>query len=191
MHNSIFCENSVCNFQSIKIPVELNSLLMKFFCYVIWFDVEWHLRPCKRGLFVKSCFFKLIPKRFKNYKLNWTAVHRAFQNIVHSSIFRKKQTALHIAFQNIAHRSIFREKQAAMHTAFQNTVHRRFFRQKQTDARVAFQNIVQGRVFFGKTDCRAFNIFKYSYGYKHGYGAYRHGVSFTLSNFVNVRYFSL
>ena len=130
--------------------MELNSLLMKFFCYVIWFDVEWHLRPCKRGLFVKSCFFKLIPKRFKNYKLNWTAVHRAFQNIVHSSIFRKKQTALHIAFQNIAHRSIFREKQAAMHTAFQNTVHRRFFRQKQTDARVAFQNIVQGRVFLEK-----------------------------------------
>ena len=78
-----------------------------------------------------------------------------------------------------------------MHTAFQNTVHRRFFRQKQTDARVAFQNIVPGRVFFGKTDCRAFNILKYSYGYKHGYGAYRLGVSFTLSNFVNVRYFSL
>ena len=78
-----------------------------------------------------------------------------------------------------------------MHTAFQNTVYHRFFRQKQTDARVAFQNTVHGRFFWGKTDCRAFNILKYSCGYKHGYGAYRHGVSFTLSNFVNVRYFSL
>ena len=28
----------VCNFQSMKSPVELNSLLLKFFCHVTWFD---------------------------------------------------------------------------------------------------------------------------------------------------------
>ena len=27
---------SVCNFQSMKSPVELNSLLSKFFCYITW-----------------------------------------------------------------------------------------------------------------------------------------------------------
>ena len=27
---------SVCNSQSMKSPVELNSLLSKFFCYIIW-----------------------------------------------------------------------------------------------------------------------------------------------------------
>ena len=29
---------SVCNFQSMKSPVELNSLFLKFFCYTTWFD---------------------------------------------------------------------------------------------------------------------------------------------------------
>ena len=29
---------SLCNFQSIKSPVELNSLFLKFFCYITWFD---------------------------------------------------------------------------------------------------------------------------------------------------------
>ena len=28
---------SVCNFQSMKSPVELNSLLSKFFCYITWY----------------------------------------------------------------------------------------------------------------------------------------------------------
>ena len=28
----------VCNFQSMKNPVELNSLFSKFFCYVTWLD---------------------------------------------------------------------------------------------------------------------------------------------------------
>ena len=28
--------NAVCNFQSVKSPVELNSLLLKFFCYITW-----------------------------------------------------------------------------------------------------------------------------------------------------------
>ena len=27
---------SVCNFQSMKSPVELNSLLSNFFCYITW-----------------------------------------------------------------------------------------------------------------------------------------------------------
>ena len=50
-----------------------------------------------------------IAQWFKNYKLNWTAVHIAFQNIVHGSIFIEKQTAVHIAFQNTVH-DIFLEK---------------------------------------------------------------------------------
>ena len=29
---------SVCNFQFMKTPVELNSLLSKFFCYITWLD---------------------------------------------------------------------------------------------------------------------------------------------------------
>ena len=28
---------TVCNFQSMKTHVELNSLLSKFFCYITWF----------------------------------------------------------------------------------------------------------------------------------------------------------
>ena len=28
---------AVCNFQSMKNPVELNSLLSKFLCYITWF----------------------------------------------------------------------------------------------------------------------------------------------------------
>ena len=35
-HLSVFI--SVSKFQSIKIPVELNSLSLKFFCYITWFD---------------------------------------------------------------------------------------------------------------------------------------------------------
>ena len=31
-----FFNVSVCNFQSMKYPVELNSLLSKFFCYITW-----------------------------------------------------------------------------------------------------------------------------------------------------------
>ena len=30
---------TVCNFHSMKTPVELNSLLSKFFCHVIWFVI--------------------------------------------------------------------------------------------------------------------------------------------------------
>ena len=30
---------SVYNFQSMKRPVELNSLLLKFFCYITWFVI--------------------------------------------------------------------------------------------------------------------------------------------------------
>ena len=67
----------VCNFQSMKSLVELNSLLSKFFCYITWFVISpdqtrlW--TTCKRGLYVKSfCFFETIAYRFKNYKLNHT-----------------------------------------------------------------------------------------------------------------------
>ena len=52
---------TVCNLQSMKSSVELNSLFLKFFCYIIWFDETRHWRPCKRGLYVKSyCFFETI-----------------------------------------------------------------------------------------------------------------------------------
>ena len=32
--------NSVCNFQSTKSSVELNSFLSKFFCYITWFAIS-------------------------------------------------------------------------------------------------------------------------------------------------------
>ena len=32
--------HTVCNFQSMKTPVELNSLLSKFFCYITWFVIS-------------------------------------------------------------------------------------------------------------------------------------------------------
>ena len=56
---------SVCNFQSVKSPVELNSLLSKFFSYIIWFvispDKTQHWTTCKRGLYAKSyCFIETI-----------------------------------------------------------------------------------------------------------------------------------
>ena len=31
---------SVCNFQSMKSPVELSSPLLKFFCYITWFVIS-------------------------------------------------------------------------------------------------------------------------------------------------------
>ena len=65
------------NFQSMKSPVELNSLFSKFFCYITWFVISpdqtrrrW--TTCKQGLYVKSyCYFETIAQRFKNYKLYW------------------------------------------------------------------------------------------------------------------------
>ena len=64
---------SVCNFQSMKSPMEHNSFLSKLFCYIIWFvilpDQTQHWMTCKQGLYVKSfCFFETIAQRFKNYK---------------------------------------------------------------------------------------------------------------------------
>ena len=38
--NSSVCYSTVCNFQSMKSPVELNSLLSKFFCYITWFVIS-------------------------------------------------------------------------------------------------------------------------------------------------------
>ena len=32
-------KRSVCNFQSMKSPVELNSLFSKFFGFITWFDM--------------------------------------------------------------------------------------------------------------------------------------------------------
>ena len=48
-------------FESMKISVELNSLLLKFFCYAIWFKERRNWRPCKRALFFKSySFFGIV-----------------------------------------------------------------------------------------------------------------------------------
>ena len=62
---TFWCYISVCNFRSMKTPVEQNSLLSKFFCYITWFVISpdetrlW--TTCKRGLYVKSyCFFETI-----------------------------------------------------------------------------------------------------------------------------------
>ena len=33
-------DGSACNFQSMKSPVELNSLFSKFFCYITWFVIS-------------------------------------------------------------------------------------------------------------------------------------------------------
>ena len=65
---------TVCNFQSIKSPMELYSFLSKLFCYITWLvispDYTRRWTTCKRGLSVKSyCFFETKAKRIKNYKL--------------------------------------------------------------------------------------------------------------------------
>ena len=77
--NGLAKANTVCNFQSIKSPVELNSLLSKFFCYITWLVIspDWtrHWTTWKRGLYVKSyCFFETIVYWFRNYKLLWAKV---------------------------------------------------------------------------------------------------------------------
>ena len=65
-----FCKNvylpiSVCNFPSMKSPVELNNLSSKFFCYITWSVIspdqtrQW--TTCKGGLYAKSyCFFETM-----------------------------------------------------------------------------------------------------------------------------------
>ena len=62
--NTLLVYDSVCDFQPLKRSVELDNLLLKFFCYVTWFDEKRHWRPYKWGLFVKSyCFFEIIAYR--------------------------------------------------------------------------------------------------------------------------------
>ena len=75
------CRNSclllsitVCNFQSIKRPVELYSFLSKLFCYITWLvispDQTRRWTTCKRGLSLKSyCSFETKAKRIKIQKL--------------------------------------------------------------------------------------------------------------------------
>ena len=74
MCGCIFWENSVCDFQTVKGPVELNSLLLKLAFQNI----------SQGGIFIEK----------------QTVVHIAFQNISQGSIFIEKQTAVHIACQN-------------------------------------------------------------------------------------------
>ena len=45
--------DAVCNFQSMKSPVELNSLSSKFFCYITWLDAtldDLQTRPLRQIL---------------------------------------------------------------------------------------------------------------------------------------------
>ena len=61
---------SVCNFQNMKSPVKLNSLLSKFFCYitVVWWDAT--LETLEMILLCQIPLFReTIAYRFKNYKL--------------------------------------------------------------------------------------------------------------------------
>ena len=52
---------SVCNFQSMKSPVELNSLFLTFFCYITWFKEARKWTPCKRDFYIKYYgFFETI-----------------------------------------------------------------------------------------------------------------------------------
>ena len=58
-------QGSVCNFQSMKSPVELNSIFSKFFWYINWSVIspnstrQW--TTWKRGIYVKSyCLFETI-----------------------------------------------------------------------------------------------------------------------------------
>ena len=74
-HSCQILQYTVCNFQSMKSSVELNSLLSKFFCYITWFviSLDWTRlwTTCQRGLYRQSyCFLETIAQRFKNYKLN-------------------------------------------------------------------------------------------------------------------------
>ena len=45
---------TVCNFQSMKSPVELNSLFSKFFCYITWF--VYHLTRCDNERLANEAF---------------------------------------------------------------------------------------------------------------------------------------
>ena len=47
---------SVCNFQSMNSPMELNSLFSKFFCCITRF-VTWHLIRCENGKLAKALMF--------------------------------------------------------------------------------------------------------------------------------------
>ena len=48
---------TVCNFESMETPVELNSLLSKFFCYITWSVIS----PDQTRLWTTcNCFFETI-----------------------------------------------------------------------------------------------------------------------------------
>ena len=49
--------SSVYNFSSMRSPVELTSLLIKFFCYVTEFDEGRNWRPANEVYFFKSYYF--------------------------------------------------------------------------------------------------------------------------------------
>ena len=73
---------SVCNFQSMKSPVELSSLFLKLFCYITWFDQTRHWAPCERGLYFKSyCFFEIIAYRLQTTYFLFTFLQTLEKNV--------------------------------------------------------------------------------------------------------------
>ena len=103
----IFCKISeislnikaVCNFQSMKSPVEQNSFLSKLFCYITWFVISphqmRHWTTYRPGLYVKSfCFFETIAQQFKNYKLKKPLIYVYFE--ISLTYFKGTQNYQHI-----------------------------------------------------------------------------------------------
>ena len=70
-----FFLKTVCNFQSMKSPVELGSLLFKFFCYATWLDERRHWRHCKRGLFAKP----IVSSKQYLSGFKTTIIHKMFE----------------------------------------------------------------------------------------------------------------
>ena len=59
---------SVCNFQSIKSSVELNSPFSKFFCYITWFAI---LLRCDSRRIARTSGFIQNEKEGKEKKKKW------------------------------------------------------------------------------------------------------------------------
>ena len=109
---------SVCNFQSMKSPVELNSLLSKFFCYITWFVISpdqtrlW--TTCKRGLYVK-------PHCFAKQKLSSLKITNCISKIIEKQIHKRPNS--YLEQNNIFYPSQFgfRDKHSTTHALIEIT----------------------------------------------------------------------
>ena len=64
--------DAVCNFQSMKSPVELNSLSSKFFCYITWLDAtldDLQTRPLRQILLFFRNNSLAVKKNSENYMI--------------------------------------------------------------------------------------------------------------------------